>query len=114
MPVTKSLHTEEHYLWPQSNVISIEIKTDIGLLVRYKQSAALKIHRGLDTSTKTSGVTAYGINAAADAFDPLFHTKSKTEAKGMLQKMCLECTNKICPDFPLEIGACYSLIEHDI
>ncbi len=79
-----------------------------------KRPTIHKIHRGLDDNTKTSGVTVYGINTTADAFDPLFHVKSKTEAEVILQKMCRDCRNRTCPDWTLDIGPCYSIIEHDI
>jgi N-acetylmuramoyl-L-alanine amidase len=69
-------------------------------------------HADSDTNSKPNGVTVYGVNEGADAFEPLFYMESRQDAEKIIKKLCQACQTSTCPDWKREITACYSVVDH--
>ncbi|MDV7338434.1 hypothetical protein RYZ26_02415 [Terasakiella sp. A23] len=69
-------------------------------------------HLDLDAEQPDSGVTVYGINETADAFEPLFKVAARTEAERIIRKLCQACESISCPDWKRNMTACYTIIDH--
>ncbi|NVK19612.1 MAG: hypothetical protein HWE30_13010 [Methylocystaceae bacterium] len=59
-----------------------------------------------------SGVTVFGINEEAEAFEPLFTMETRAEAEAIIRKLCKACEIVACPEWKRAIKACYCIVDH--
>jgi len=59
-----------------------------------------------------SGVTVFGINETAEAFEPLFTMETRAEAEKIIRKLCQACEIVSCPKWKRAINACYCVVDH--
>ncbi len=78
-----------------------------------QKNAGIKMpHIDSNTEHLDTGVTVFGINETADAFEPLFTMTARDEAEHVIRKLCKACDIQDCPDWKRNMTACYTIIDH--